>query len=158
MTSPADSPNDSLPAAGRLLGVDYGAVRIGLAVCDAERRIASPLATVQRENQQRDGNAFLQIVRSENIVGIVVGLPIHLSGDESPKSLAARRFANWLRTLTGLPVTLFDERFSTVIADELIGSQLTSKQRRERIDKIAAQVILSSYIESTRDPSSPNSD
>ncbi len=91
--------NNRIPDCGRLLGVDYGSVRIGLAVCDVDRRIASPLKTLQRRTSKLDGEFFVDLVRAEGIVGIVLGLPIHFSGEENAKSLETRRFAEWLRSV-----------------------------------------------------------
>ena len=74
----------------------------------------------------------------------VVGLPVHLDGRESDKSREARRFGQWLAGVTSLPVELFDERFTSVQAEELLmTAELTSKQRKQRIDKLAAQIMLS---------------
>jgi putative Holliday junction resolvase len=141
----------TLPPSGRLLGVDYGAVRIGLAICDARRKIASPLAMYQPRTPRLDAEYFQRLVQAEEIVGLVIGLPLHLSGDESSKSLEVRRFAEWLARVTDRPFVLFDERYSTVAASELIGNELTKKQRRARLDKVAAQVILTAYLESHPD-------
>jgi putative Holliday junction resolvase len=139
----------TLPAHGRLLGIDFGTVRVGVALCDADQSIASPLQTYTRRNQNLDSIYFLQLVATEKIVGIVVGLPVHLSGDESQKSVQARKFGHWLGEITGLPVAWVDERYSTARAEELLlAAGMTSKQRKARLDKVAAQSILSVYLES----------
>ena len=77
---------------GRLLGVDYGNVRIGLAISDPDRKIASPLATYVRRNKDGDAQFFQQLVREEQVVVLVVGLPVHLSGQEGQSSAQARAF------------------------------------------------------------------
>lgn len=85
----------------------------------------------------------------EQIVLWVVGLPVHLSGSESQKSTEARNFGGWLETTTGIQVTYFDERFTTQFAEDLLREgALTNKKRKQRRDKIAAQIILSSFLES----------
>lgn len=137
------------PDTGRLLGVDYGTVRIGLAVCDPDRRLASPLELYQRRDAERDADYLRQVVRREHVVGLVVGLPVYPSGDESEKSLEARRFGAWLAGLTGLPVVFVDERYTSNEAERLLGgARMTRAQRKRRKDMLAAQLILSAYLES----------
>jgi len=140
-----------LPREGRLAAIDYGSVRIGLAITDPDQKFASPLENYTRRGEQQDAIWLKQIVQQERIAGLVVGLPIHLSGEESEKSLEARQFAAWLQTLVTVPVVLFDERFTTSQANELLAEAgFTSKQRKERRDKLAAYVLLLSYLESNR--------
>lgn len=133
---------------GRLLGVDTGHVRIGLAVCDRDRKIASALSTFTRRDREAEARYFRQLMQEENIAGIVIGLPVHLSGHESQKSAEARAFGAWLNNLCGLSVTYWDERFSTVEAEQyLLDAGLTSKRRKARRDQLAAQIMLQSYLD-----------
>jgi putative Holliday junction resolvase len=135
-------------AAKRLLGVDYGSVRIGLAVTDPERKLAFPLATYQRRDSTRDAAYFGQVIADEEIGGIVVGLPVHASGHEGQKASEARAFGQWLTRISGLPVTFFDERFTTVEAESALWSAgLTHKRRQARRDRVAAQILLQSYLD-----------
>jgi putative Holliday junction resolvase len=135
-------------AAGRLLGVDYGTVRVGLAVSDADRRIASPLATYQRRGREQDAKFFRKLVEDEGIGQIVVGLPVHLSGREGQKAAEARELGRWLGEITGRPVVFWDERFTTVEAESALWEAgLTHKRRRERRDRVAAQLLLQAFIE-----------
>jgi putative Holliday junction resolvase len=137
----------------RLLGIDYGTKRIGLAVSDPDRKIASPLTTYLRGDRDADALYFQQVIEKEEIGQLVVGLPIHLSGDESAKSTEARAFGKWLHEITGLPVLFADERFSTVEAEsELWNAGLTHKKRKARRDRLAAQILLQGYIEMTTSP------
>jgi putative Holliday junction resolvase len=132
----------------RLLGVDYGTVRIGLAVSDAERRLASPLAVYQRQGRQRDATYFRTVAEQEEIGAIVVGLPIHCDGREGHKASEARSFGAWLAETTGLPVCFWDERFSTVEAESALWQAgLTHKKRKVRRDRVAAQVLLQAYLD-----------
>jgi putative Holliday junction resolvase len=132
----------------RLLGVDYGSVRIGLAVSDAERRLASPLAVHERSSQERDAEYFRSLVEAQEIGAIVVGLPIHLDGREGQKAAEARTFGAWLAETTGLAVTFWDERFSTVEAESALWQAgLTHKKRKARRDRVAAQIVLQSYLD-----------
>ncbi len=143
--------SDEIPSTGRVAGIDYGTVRIGIAVSDAGQAIASPLDNYNRRNERLDDQYFTTLAREERIVGFVVGLPVHLSGDESQKSHEARQFGKHLKQLTGLPVTYFDERFTTAHAEQLLQeSGLTKKKRKQRLDKLAAQIMLTAWLESSR--------
>ncbi len=137
------------PTQGRLAGIDYGTVRIGVAVSDESRIVASPFENYQRRSTQADADYFRKLVEDEQIVGFVVGLPIHNSGRESQKSEEARRFGHWLRDITDSPVTFHDERFSSVQAQQLLGdADMTRNKRRKRLDQVAASIILASFLES----------
>ena len=142
--------------AGRILGVDYGTVRVGLAVSDPERKIAFPLAIYERRGREKDAAYFRELVREEQPALLVVGLPAHLSGAEGQKAAEARAFGNWLREVTGLPVVFWDERFTTVEAESALGSAgLTHKKRKQRRDKVAAQMLLQSYLDAGCPPEQP---
>ncbi|VTT98711.1 holliday junction resolvase : Putative Holliday junction resolvase OS=Blastopirellula marina DSM 3645 GN=DSM3645_16815 PE=3 SV=1: UPF0081 [Gemmataceae bacterium] len=131
-----------------LLGIDYGTVRHGLAVTDPDRIIASPLDTYARRSEALDGPHLSRVAVEQRVVGIVVGLPIHANGQESDSSRAARAFGAWLAGLTGLPVVFWDERYTTWFAEgALLGAKLTHKKRKEKRDRVAAQMILRSYLE-----------
>jgi putative Holliday junction resolvase len=159
MTEPPASANQEsadLPRSGRIAALDYGSVRIGVAITDPDQRFASPLANYTRRSEPLDLAWLKHLVANERIIGLVVGLPIHLSGNESEKSLEVRRFVAWLRSHLAIPIILFDERFTTSQADELLAEAgFTSKQRKERRDKLAAHVLLLSYLESNREPTKP---
>jgi putative holliday junction resolvase len=132
----------------RLLGVDYGEVRVGLAVSDRDCRIASPLATHTRRGKDPDARFFKKVVEDEEIARIIVGLPVHLSGIEGQKAGQARAFGGWLAEMTGLHVTFYDERFTTVEAESfLLGAGLTNKRRKDRRDRVAAQILLQTYLD-----------
>ena len=134
---------------GRVVGIDYGTVRIGLAMSDPGRRLASPLENYTRRDPAADAARFRRLVEEEKITLFVVGLPLHTSGDESAKSLEARRFGQWLAERTGVPVEFYDERYTTAEAESwLQAAELTSKKRKKRRDMLAAQIILSGYLES----------
>ncbi len=138
-------------SSGRIGGVDYGTVRIGLAISDPERKIASPLEIYTRRNPTLDAEYFQRLAREERIALWVVGLPIHLDGRESPKSQEARGFGKWLAEVTALPVEFFDERFTSRNAEEVLQEAgLTRARRKKRLDMLAAQIMLTAYLESTR--------
>ncbi|MBA4186579.1 MAG: Holliday junction resolvase RuvX [Planctomycetaceae bacterium] len=136
------------PGKGALLGIDYGTVRVGLAVTDPDRIIASPLDTYARRSEPLDGAYFQKVVTDHRVVGLVVGLPLHANGQESVSSAGARTFGKWLTTITGLRTVFWDERYSTWFAEgALLGAKLTHKKRKEKRDRVAAQMILQAYIE-----------
>jgi putative Holliday junction resolvase len=132
----------------RIAGIDYGTVRIGIALADTEVRIAGPYENYNRRTTALDAQFFQQFASEERIDRFVVGLPVHLSGAESQKSTEARAFGEWLANVTGVPVEYFDERYTTSEADEILGgAKLTKKQRQARRDQLAAQIMLSAYLE-----------
>ena len=137
-----------IPTTGRLAGIDFGTVRIGIAITDPNRTIASPLENYSRGDPSSDQRRFQRLIEEEGIVGFVVGLPINTDGRETPKSREARAFGDWIASVTKLPVVYHDERFSTSIAHEImIASNVKASKRKKHLDMIAAQQILQSYIE-----------
>lgn len=149
MTDPS---GNEFPLQGRIAAVDYGTVRIGIAVCDPDRILASPWDVFPSRNwQETGGDYFRALVAQERIVGFVVGLPIHCDGGESQKSVESRAFAKWLSDETGIAVRLFDERFTTADANRrMAGGGYTRKKKKSRIDAVAALVLLESFLEACR--------
>ena len=140
---------EMFPSAGRIIGLDFGTVRIGIAISDSDRVLASPLETYTRQSQSQDATYFQQLVEREEVVGIVVGLPVHMSGDESSISQVTRTFAAWLQEVTRLPIVFQDERMTSALAEQALQmGSLTSKKRKKRRDMLAAQMILSAFLES----------
>ncbi len=139
---------NQFPRTGRLLGVDFGLRRIGLAVCDEAQRFATPYAVYQRRGAASDAQYFRQLVQREHIEGVIIGLPIHADGRESQLSREARRFGEWLSEQTGKPVRFFDERYTTLHAESLLrDAGLSRSELRQKRDMVAAQIILSVYLE-----------
>ena len=138
-----------MPEAGALAGIDFGTVRVGIAITDPGRILASPLETFQRLPQRElEARYFQKLVQDYQLVGFVVGLPVHSSGEESQKSSEARAFGAWLGEATQLPICFFDERYTTQHAHRLLGeSGRSRKKRKESLDKIAAQILLQSYLD-----------
>jgi len=134
---------------GRVAGIDYGTVRVGIAISDPDRILSSPYETYTRKNEEADAAYFQRLVHEERIVQFVVGLPVHLSGEASEKSKESVEFADWLAKQTCIPVDFVDERFTSMEAERhLRGAKLTNKRRKDRRDKIAAQILLATYLES----------
>lgn len=136
------------PDRGRLLGLDYGAKRIGVALSNPDQTIASPLETWEGRDPAQLARRMKQVVAEYAIVGIVVGLPVHMSGDEGAIAGEARRFGRYVADVTGLPLRFWDERFTTSAAEEhLLAANLTRKQRKGLRDRLAAQILLQSYLD-----------
>jgi len=134
---------------GRVLAVDPGSVRIGLALSDPLRIVAQPLAVVPAGPDAVDEIA--RIVTEREVAEIVVGLPIGLDGSEGPGAVAARELAKALEERTGRPVHLVDERFTTHTAEQaMIEGGARRRIRRARRDQVAASVILQQFLESSR--------
>lgn len=133
---------------GRILGIDYGIRRVGAAISDPSRTIASPLEVHERSSPDRDARHYRELVAEERIERIVVGLPLHTGGGENELSRQARRFARWLAETTGCAVVLADERYTTRQAEELLQSHgVRRKGRKERRDMLAAQILLQGYLD-----------
>ncbi len=133
---------------GRLLGVDTGTKRVGLAISDPDQIVASPLATLERRDATSDARYFRDLVAREGVGGIIVGLPLHTDGREGVKAAEARAYAKWLGEITGLPVEFADERFTTVQAESALWEAgLTHQRRKSRRDRLAAQIMLQAYLD-----------
>jgi putative Holliday junction resolvase len=143
----------------RIAGIDYGTVRIGIAVADTEVGIAGPYENYTRRSNALDTEYFAALAKDERIGRFVVGLPVHLHGGESQKSTEARAFGEWLAEVTRVPVEFFDERFTTAEADHVLNAaKLTKKKRQARRDQLAAQIMLTAYLEAGgRSQESPES-
>ncbi len=139
----------SVPTHGTLLGLDYGTKRFGVAVSTPDQTIASPLENYTRRNEPEDA-AFLKRLATEyQAVGLIVGLPVHMSGDEGTQAKEARAFGEWAGQVCGLPVVFWDERYSSAMAElYLQQAEVSPKKRKQRLDKVAAQVMLHTFLDS----------
>ncbi|MEE9607273.1 MAG: Holliday junction resolvase RuvX [Myxococcota bacterium] len=162
---------------GPVLGLDYGSRRIGLAISDAEAKIAFPAGVHLRAGLERDLASLRALVEERGVVRIVVGLPIHLNGRAGPEAQAARNFARQLADTTGRPVEMLDERWTTLEAERALGGKPSGRAaRRSRaefsgkpagrararrrasgkrggggeIDAAAATILLRTYLERER--------
>jgi putative Holliday junction resolvase len=142
------SPRENDAAAGRVAGIDYGQMRIGIAISDPERKIVSPLENYTRRGPHLDARRFRRLVADEAVVLFVVGLPLHMDGRESEKSAEARQFGQWLGQVTGVPVEFYDERLTSREAEQLLlAADMSRKGRKKRLDMLAAQIMLREYLE-----------
>jgi putative Holliday junction resolvase len=130
------------------MALDVGKVRVGVALSDPLGYTAQPLLTVWRKSRSEDLRSLLRLIRKHEVVKIVVGNPLHMSGDLSPWAAKVQEFAEELRERSGLPVELWDERLSSVAAHEILDE--AGRDRRDRkyvIDQVAAVVILRGWME-----------
>lgn len=147
-----------VPDFGALFGLDYGTKRLGVAICNEEQTIACPLQNYDRSTSEMDAQWLRQLARGYGIRGLVVGLPVHMSGDEGGKAAEARRFGKWAADVTSLPVTWWDERYSSSVADmHLEDAGFSKKKRKSHRDQISAQVILQSFLDSDDRAATPAS-
>ncbi|WDL96309.1 Holliday junction resolvase RuvX [Alicyclobacillus sp. ALC3] len=135
----------------RILAVDYGLARIGLALSDETEFLAQGLTVVKRSSDKLACSDVARIAREHDAGLIVVGLPKLLSGELGERAKQCRRFAQLLETESRLPVELFDERLTTVQAERmLIGADVSRKKRRQVVDAVAATLLLQTYLDARR--------
>jgi putative Holliday junction resolvase len=147
ITEQAAEFREALPDGGVLLGLDLGTQTIGTAFCDAGWRFASAGKTLPRGKFARDRAALESLVAERRAKGLVIGLPLNMDGTAGPRAQASRAYARNLAPL-GLPMLLWDERWSTASAERAMIDQDMSRARRaERIDSHAAAVILQAAID-----------
>jgi putative Holliday junction resolvase len=147
IVQPGDQPRFPAP---RYLGLDIGSRRIGVAVSDELGVTAHPVLTlVRRSIRREDLRSIARLCRRFGVVGIVVGNPVHLSGESSPQAAKNQAFAAELGELTGLPIHLWDERLTTHEAHQILYKAGHARQQhRQVVDQVAATLILQSFIES----------
>jgi putative Holliday junction resolvase len=134
----------------RVLGLDLGDARIGVAISDPERRLAVPLGTV-RTGAPEDVKAIAELAREHDVELVVVGHPLLLSGEAGDRAHLAERFAEALRAFLGIPVVLQDERLSTAEAERaLTAAGASGRRRRASVDRSAATVILQGWLDAHR--------
>lgn len=138
---------EALPGRGRLAGLDVGTKTIGVALCDSNWTIASPAETILRTKFSVDAAKLRAIVAAQAITGFVVGLPLNLDGTDSPRTQSVRQFARNIDAI-GLPILLWDERWSTAaVTRTLIDADASRARRAELVDKLAAAYILQGAID-----------
>jgi len=136
----------------RVLALDLGSKRIGVAVSDLTGSVASPLTVIARSRSRRHDHATIaELVRDEEAELVVVGLPLSLSGAEGPAARAARAEAQALATVVAVPIETFDERLSTVTAERALAEgNVRGQARRQVVDKVAAAIFLQAYLDRRR--------
>ena len=147
ITAKASEFRERLPMGGRLMGLDVGTKTIGLALCDSEWNIATAAELIKRTKFSADLLRLKALAAEHKVAGVVVGLPLNLDGSESPRTQSTRAFARNLLPL-GLPILLWDERWSTQAVERaMIAADVSRAKRAEAIDKMAAAHILQGAID-----------
>ena len=133
---------------GRILAIDYGEKRIGVAISDIMGIIAQPLDTIQRKDYEEDLKNIKNIIKQNSVVEVVIGLPKNMDGRLGDSAMKIVHFVSQLRKAIDLPIRVWDERLTTAESEKLlIESDVSRKKRRKKIDKIAASLILQGYLE-----------
>lgn len=133
----------------KYLAIDYGTRRCGLAMCDASETIVSPLEVI--ETSKNLLNKIAEIIRTENINAVVLGLPLNMNETEGQQAKVVQEFAGRLKKKIKIPIHFQDERLSTFAAEEKLAAlNFTRKKKQKRIDAIAAAHILESFLEQER--------
>ena len=140
-----------MPPGGRLLGIDFGAVRIGIACCDPALRVASAVETLVRKSFADDAARLERIIQERRVFGLVVGWPLSMDGSENPRTQATRAFLRNLhkRSNIALPHCLWDERLTSSQVEKFLIDELdmTRAKRKKIVDQMAAVVILQSALD-----------
>lgn len=140
----------------RIMGLDVGERRIGVAISDPDERLAVPLRVLERRGGAADARTVADLARREGVGRIVVGLPVSLDGSLGPQARQTQAFAELLRTATDAEVELYDERLSTLEAERHLRRMgMREREMRSRRDAVAAAIILQAYLDSRRSAPSP---
>jgi len=147
---------------GRILGLDVGERRIGLAISDPERRLAVPLRILERRGEAVDAQAIIDLARAERVEVLVVGHPLTLAGAVGPQARQVEAFAQRLADASGLPLELWDERLSSVQAERAPPGPRARRakggRRQGPADDVAAAILLQSYLDRRRAEAAPASE
>jgi putative Holliday junction resolvase len=134
------------------MALDVGGRRIGVALSDPTRVLASPLTTLRAEPRERALAEIAALARRHEVVDIVVGLPLTLSGEVGPQAQIVQEFAKALQAALDVPIHLFDERLTTVAAERMmLDLGMKPEQRKARIDEVAASIILQDFLDAHRE-------
>jgi putative holliday junction resolvase len=153
MTDDLANPLAAIPPSGRIMGLDLGTKTIGVAVSDAMRFSASPLETIRRTKFTEDAERLVALVAQNQIVAIILGLPLNMDGSEGPRVQSTRAFARNLAGKLPLPIAFWDERLSTsAVTRMMIEADLRRDRRAEVVDKLAASYILQGALDRLRRP------
>jgi putative pre-16S rRNA nuclease len=146
------TPNGSPPMPGRVLGLDLGDARIGVAISDPERTLAVPIGTVHVGQPPGELKAVASLVRDNGVALVVIGHPRSLSGAIGARALHAEGFAQALAAAVGVPIELQDERLTTAEANRALDAAgVRGRRRREVVDRTAATVILQAWLDAHRE-------
>ena len=146
-----DDPLAAIPATGKILGLDFGTKTIGVAVSDGMRYSATPLETIKRTKFTQDAERIIELIAQNQIVALLLGLPLNMDGSEGPRVQSTRAFARNLAPKVNLPIAFWDERLSTsAVTRMMIEADLRRDRRAEVVDKLAASYILQGALDRLR--------
>ena len=138
---------------GRILGIDYGTRRMGVAISDALGMLSTPVCVEDVRSKEEAVAAAIRIAKERGAEKFVVGVPINMNGQNGPMALEALDFIEKLKVASGLPVEMTDERFSTGLVERMLLEADVSREKRKGVrDKLAAQVILQGYLDAHSEP------
>lgn len=136
-----------------ILGLDVGERRIGVAISDVEARIAAPLTTIPAYPPERAIAQIARLVAERGVRRVVVGLPLTMRGEHGPQAAAVQRFVDALAAVLNCPVEMFDERLTSVAAEQMLRNLGVKPAKiKEQIDQVAASIILQDYLDARRNP------
>ena len=135
----------------RILGIDYGDRKIGLAVSDRLGITAQPLISYRRKTKKEDADYFKRVISEYEIKEVIIGLPLRMDGSSGTRAEKTREFARWLGQVLNLPIHFWDERLTTKQAIKILSQQkIAPKAKKDIEDQVSAVIILSTYLESKR--------
>ena len=148
---PTDDPLAAIPASGKILGLDLGTKTIGVAISDGMRYSATPLETIKRTKFTQDAERIIELIAENQVVALLLGLPLNMDGTEGPRVQSTRAFARNLMPKINLPIAFWDERLSTsAVTRMMIEADLRRDRRAEVVDKLAASYILQGALDRLR--------
>ena len=133
---------------GRVMGIDFGEVRTGIAISDASRFLASGIGYIKEGGLNKTAEKIAEMVKEENVTAVVIGCPVNMNGTEGPRAERCRDLAREINALTSLPVAMMDERMTTMAASRFLNETNTRGAKRKTvIDTLSAQIILQNFLD-----------
>jgi putative Holliday junction resolvase len=146
-----ENPLAAIPPTGKILGLDLGTKTIGVAISDGMRYSATPLETIKRTKFTQDAERIIQLINQNQVVALILGLPLNMDGTEGPRVQSTRAFARNLMPKVNLPIAFWDERLSTsAVTRMMIDADMRRDRRAEVVDKLAASYILQGALDRMR--------
>lgn len=146
-----DNPLSAIPDHGKIMGLDLGTKTIGVAISDGMRYSATPLETIKRTKFTQDAERIVELIGQNQVVAVILGLPLNMDGSEGPRVQSTRAFARNLAPKIDLPIAFWDERLSTsAVTRMMIEADLRRDRRAEVVDKLAASYILQGALDRLR--------
>lgn len=135
----------------KAMGIDFGLARIGIALSDDTKFLASPFETYKRKGDNIDLNYICKLIQDKKVDEIVCGLPMNMQGEEQEIAKATREFMDQLKSIVDIDIHFVDERLSSIMAEEMLReTERDWKKRKEKLDSVAASIILQDYLDSNR--------